>query len=124
MWLFVIVSIQRMEPFVMGLTRGCNQPVIFLILSLNLKISLICLFPLLIGLGVWVKDGARVAFWLTSIEERKEVPIVEGMLELGTQTQITWKEQFVSGIETPIFGLVVSLAVLAVFYLRKLKKSK
>ena len=71
-----------------------------------------------------MKDGARVAFWLTSIEERKEVPIVEGMLELGTQTQITWKEQFVSGIETPIFGLVVSLAVLAVFYLRKLKKSK
>tara|TARA_B100001287_G_C22173807_1_gene295973 strand:- start:73 stop:360 length:288 start_codon:yes stop_codon:yes gene_type:complete len=29
MWLFVIVSIQRMKPFVMGLTRGCNQPVIF-----------------------------------------------------------------------------------------------
>ena len=71
-----------------------------------------------------MKDGARVAFWLTSIEERKEVPIVEGMPELGTQTQITWKEQFVSGIETPIFGLVVSLAVFAVFYLRKLKKSK
>lgn len=71
-----------------------------------------------------MKDGARVAFWLTSIEERKEVPIVEGMPELGTQTQITWKEQFVSGIETPIFGLVVSLVVFAVFYLRKLKKSK
>ena len=71
-----------------------------------------------------MKDGARVAFWLTSIEERKEVPIVEGMPELGTQTQITWKEQFVSGIETPIFGLVASLGVFAVFYLRKLKKSK
>ena len=53
-----------------------------------------------------MKDGARVAFWLTSIEERKEVPIVEGMPELGTQTQITWKEQFVSGIETPILVLL------------------
>ena len=63
-----------------------------------------------------MKDGARVAFWLTSIEERKEVPIVEGMPELGTQTQVTWKEQFVSGIETPLFGLVGSL-------LAKLKKS-
>ena len=42
-----------------------------------------------------MKDGARVALWLTSIEERKEVPIVEGMPELGTQTQVTWKEQFV-----------------------------
>jgi hypothetical protein len=78
----------------------------------------------LIGLGVWVKDGARVAFWLTSIEERKEVPIVEGMPDLGTQTQVTWKEQFVSGIETPILGLVTSLGVLTVFYLTKSKKSK
>ena len=78
----------------------------------------------MIGLGVWVKDGARVAFWLTSIEERKEVPIVEGMPELGTQTQVTWKEQFVSGIETPMFGLVGSLGVFTVFHLRKLKKSK
>jgi len=111
MWLFVIVSIQQMEPSVMELTRGCNQPVIFLTLSLNLKISLICLLPLLIGLGVWVKDGARVAFWLTSIEERKEVPIVEGMPELGTQTQVTWKEQFVSGIETPLIGTLLATIV-------------
>ncbi len=71
-----------------------------------------------------MKDGARVAFWLTSIEERKEVPIVEGMPDLGTQTQVTWKEQFVSGIETPILGLVASLGVLTVFYLTKSKKSK
>ena len=71
-----------------------------------------------------MKDGARVAFWLTSIEERKEVPIIEGMPEVGTQTQVTWKEQFVSGIETPILGLVTSLGVFTVFYLRKSKKSK
>ena len=62
-----------------------------------------------------MKDGARVAFWLTSIEERKEVPIVEGMPELGTQTQVTWKEeQFVSGIETPLIGTL--LAIIAFDY--------
>ena len=70
-----------------------------------------------------MKDGARVAFWLTSIEERKEVPIVEGMPELGTQTQITWKEQFVSGIETPLLGLILSLGLLAFFILRKKRSS-
>ena len=91
---------------------------------MNLKIISIGLLPLLVGVGVWIKDGARVAFWLTSIEERKDVPIVEGMPELGTQTQIIWKEQFVSGIETPIFSLVASLGVFTVFYLRKFKKSK
>ena len=63
-----------------------------------------------------MKDGARVAFWLTSIEERKEVPIVEGMPELGTQTQVTWKEQFVSGIETPLIGALLSLIILLVFH--------
>ena len=66
-----------------------------------------------------MKDGARVAFWLTSIEERKEVPIVEGMPELGTQTQITWKEQFVSGIETPLLGLILSLGLLAFSFFEK-----
>lgn len=82
------------------------------------------MLPLLIGASVWVWDGARVAFWLTSIEERKEIPIVEGMPELGTQTQIIWKERFVSGIETPFIGLVASLGVFTVFYFRKFKKSK
>ena len=58
-----------------------------------------------------MKDGARVAFWLTSIEEIKEVPIVEGMPELGTQTQVTWKEEFVSGIETPLIGTLLATIV-------------
>tara|TARA_E500000178_G_scaffold172460_1_gene171791 strand:- start:200 stop:484 length:285 start_codon:yes stop_codon:yes gene_type:complete len=72
---------------------------------------LISLVPLLIGIGVWLKDGARVAFWLTSVEEKKEIPIVDGMPELGTQTQIIWKEQFVSGVESPLLGLFVTLTL-------------
>ena len=58
-----------------------------------------------------MKDDARVAFWLTSIEERKEVPIVEGMPELGTQTQVIWHEQFVSGLETPLLGILLSIVL-------------
>ena len=77
------------------------------------------LLPLLIGIGVWLKDGARVAFWLTSVEEKKEIPIVDGMPELGTQTQIIWKEQFVSGVESPLLGLFVSCSILAFFLIRK-----
>tara|TARA_B100002019_G_scaffold59632_1_gene51157 strand:+ start:636 stop:929 length:294 start_codon:yes stop_codon:yes gene_type:complete len=82
---------------------------------LNFRNILISLLPLLISLGLWIKDGARVAFWLTSIEEKKEIPIVDGMPELGTQTQITWKEQFVSGVETPLFGLFISLIIYLIF---------
>jgi hypothetical protein len=80
---------------------------------------LISLLPLLIGIGVWLKDGARVAFWLTSVEEKKEIPIVDGMPELGTQTQIIWKEQFVSGVESPLLGLFISCSILAFFLIRK-----
>jgi hypothetical protein len=75
---------------------------------LSPRYILISLIPLLIGIGVWLKDGARVAFWLTSVEEKKEIPIVDGMPELGTQTQIIWKEQFVSGVESPLLGLFVT----------------
>jgi len=63
-------------------------------------------------------DGARVAFWLTSVEEKKEIPIVEGMPELGTQTQIVWKDQFVSGIETPLIGLIITLILFLIFRIR------
>ena len=43
-----------------------------------------------------------VLLFVTSVEEKKEVPIVDGMPELGTQTQIIWKDQIVSGVETPL----------------------
>jgi hypothetical protein len=84
---------------------------------------LISLLPLLIGIGVWLKDGARVAFWLTSVEEKKEIPIVNGMPELGTQTQIIWKEQFVSGVESPLLGFFVSCILLTFFLIRKKRKA-
>ena len=80
---------------------------------------LISLLPSLIGIGVWLKDGARVAFWLTSVEEKKEIPIDAGMPELGTQTQIIWKEQFVSGVESPLLGLFISCSIFAFFLIRK-----
>jgi len=72
-------------------------------------------------LWVWVQDGYRFAFWVTSVEEKKEVPIVDGMPELGTQTQIIWEERFVSGIETPLVGLAASVLLLVFFYI-KLKR--
>ena len=76
--------------------------------------------PLLIGVAVWVKDGARLAFWLTSVEKRKEIPIVEGMPELGTQTQILWEEKFVSGLETPLIGVLLT-SMLSLFFLGIIK---
>ena len=83
-----------------------------------MRTMLISLLPLLIGIGIWFMDGARVAFWLTSVEEKKEIPIVEGMPELGTQTQIVWKDQFVSGIETPLIGLIITLILFLIFRIR------
>ena len=83
---------------------------------MNLRKVIFCLLPLTLSLWVWIKDGYRVAFWVTSVEEKKEVPIVDGMPELGTQTQIVWKDQFVSGIESPIIGFIFSLVLFAIVY--------
>ena len=90
---------------------------------MSLRHKLITLLPLLIGTVVWLKDGARIAFWLTSVEEKKEIPIIDGMPELGTQTQIIWKEQFVSGVESPLLGLFVSSSILTFFLIRKQRMS-
>jgi hypothetical protein len=88
---------------------------------MNLRKVIFCLLPLTLSLWVWVQDGYRFAFWVTSVEEKKEVPIVDGMPELGTQTQIIWEERFVSGIETPLVGLAASVLLLVFFYI-KLKR--
>jgi hypothetical protein len=90
---------------------------------LNTRHILFSLVPLIIGVGIWLQDGARIAFWLTSVEEKKEIPIVDGMPELGTQTQIVWKEQFVSGVESPLLGFFVSCIVLTFFLIRKKRKA-
>ena len=80
--------------------------------------------PLSIAIFLWVKDGPRLSFWATSEEIHQEVPIVEGMPELGFQTQVIWKDRFICGIETPILGLTFSsLLALGSFYQkRSLKK--
>ena len=73
---------------------------------------------MLISVGLWIKDGARIAFWLTSVEERKEILIVEGMPELGTQTQIVWKDQFISGVETPLVGVLLATFLYFILHIR------
>lgn len=90
---------------------------------MDLRKVIFCLLPLILSLWIWVKDGYRFAFWVTSVEDQKEIPIVDGMPELGTQTQIIWKEQFVSGVESPLLGLFVSLSLLAFFFIRKQRVS-
>ena len=84
----------------------------------KLSIFLACA-PLIMALARWYMDGYRFAFWVTSVEKFKEIPIVEGMPELGTQTQIIWEERFVSGIETPLIGLLLSIFLLGIFHLFK-----
>tara|TARA_B100001027_G_scaffold206288_1_gene169734 strand:+ start:13827 stop:14111 length:285 start_codon:yes stop_codon:yes gene_type:complete len=84
---------------------------------------IISLIPLALGAFVWGKDGWRLAFWQTSVAKEMEVPIVEGMPELGTQTQVVWQEQFISGIESPLIGLLLSLILSLTFILLLRKKN-
>ena len=53
------------------------------------------------------------------VSKKKEVPIVDGMPELGTQMQIIWKDQFVSGVETPLLSLLLSLSIAIFLFARK-----
>ena len=75
-----------------------------------------CCLPIFLALGLWVKDGCRLSFWATSIQIKKEIAVVDGMPELGTQTKILWKDQFVHGLETPFVGIVLSLIVWFFFF--------
>lgn len=75
--------------------------------------------PIVFTVGYWVLDGARVSLWANKVETREEIPVVEGMPELGTQTKVTWKEEFVCGIETPVFGLVLSLVLFIILLCKK-----
>lgn len=63
------------------------------------------------GVGLWWYHGAQPGLWKTSVENRVEILIIEGMPELGTQEQIVWEDRFVAGIETPILSLVLALFV-------------
>ena len=92
-----------------------------------LKMKSICfiisLIPVAMGAFIWGRDGWRLAFWQTSVAKEMEVPIVEGMPELGTQTQVVWQEQFISGIESPLIGLILSLILSLAFILLLRKKN-
>ena len=79
----------------------------------------LALVPFLLTLMYWISDGSRMAFWATSIAIQEEIHVVEGMPELGTQTKITWVDQFVCGIETPIAGFFVSALFLFIKIYRK-----
>jgi len=79
----------------------------------------LALVPFLLSLMYWISDGSRMTFWATSIAIQVEIPVVEGMPELGTQTKITWVDQFVCGIETPISGFFVSSLILFIKIYRK-----
>ena len=92
-------------------------------LSSMVRCTLIFL-PLFIAMFFWLKDGARLSFWATSEGIHQEVPVVQGMPELGTQTQIIWKDRFICGIETPILGLTLSLFLtLGSFYQKRSLKN-
>ena len=69
------------------------------------------LLILCFGVGLWWYHGAQPGLWKTSVENRVEILIIEGMPELGTQEQIVWEDRFVAGIETPILSLVLALFV-------------
>ena len=69
------------------------------------------------GVGLWWYHGAQPGLWKTSVENRLEIPIVEGMPELGSQEKIVWEDRFVSGIETPILSLVLALLLWGLSFL-------
>ena len=81
-------------------------------------ILLLSFLPLVFSTYIWGRDGWKIAFWQTSIAKRIEIPIVEGMPELGTQTQVIWEDRFISGIETPLVGIVVSVLLFLFFYIK------
>ena len=71
----------------------------------------------LLGIGCWM--GPVFPYGQIWLKTREEIPVVEGMPELGTQTKVTWKEELVCGIETPVFGLVLSLVLFIILLCKK-----
>lgn len=78
------------------------------------------------SLALWWSHGSNIGFWKTSVEQIVEFPIIEGMPELGTQRQIIWNDQFVSGVETPLigFGACLCLFIFSIFIKRRLNNKK
>jgi hypothetical protein len=72
---------------------------------------------LALGLGVWLWHGARIGFWVTSVEKRVEVPVVPGMPELGMMETVVREDRFLSGIETPLGALALALLLWGLSFL-------
>jgi hypothetical protein len=72
---------------------------------------------LALGLGVWLWHGARLGFWVTSVEKRVEAPVVPGMPELGTMETLIWEDRFLSGIETLVATLALALSLWGISFL-------
>ena len=74
-------------------------------------------FVFTLGLIVWVWHGARLGFWVTSVEKIVEVPVVPGMPELGLMESVVTEERFLTGIETPVGALALALLLWGISFL-------
>ena len=61
------------------------------------------------GFGLWLAHGARLGFWVTSVERRVLDPdLLAAGVELET---IVWEDRFLTGIETPFLTLALALSL-------------
>ncbi|MBT3638162.1 MAG: hypothetical protein HN531_14595 [Opitutae bacterium] len=81
--------------------------------SLGLAAILVAIACLSASVFMWHEHGARTGLWETSVQTTREIPIVEGMPELGFQQQVIWEEKLVLGIETPIVGTILFIVSIA-----------
>ena len=80
--------------------------------------------PFLICLLYWGYSGGRLSLWASQVQIKEEIPIVEGMPELGTQTKIGWRKQFVPGIETPLAGFFLTSGIFLIISTKRSLKKK
>jgi hypothetical protein len=73
---------------------------------------------------IWNQHGARHGFWETSVKTTREIPIIEGMPELGFQQQVIWEDKLVLGIETLISGIIIFIVFMSICIVSFLISSK
>ena len=83
----------------------------------RLRCRLSAVLVLALGLGAWLYHGARLGFWVTSVEKRVEEPVIPGMPELGMMESVVREERFLSGIETLVATLALALLLWGVSFL-------
>ena len=82
---------------------------------LRCRLSIIPVLSL--GLGSWLYHGARLGFWVTSVEKRVEEPVIPGMPELGMMESVVREERFLCGIETLVAALALALLLWGISFL-------